>query len=162
MDILPGHILYIEDHEDTQELITLVLAESNYRVTTAGNVKEALKIAREQRFDLYLLDSWLPDGTGIELCKRIREFDHVTPIMFLSAAAYETDKQAAMDNGAQRYLVKPADMRVLSNEISALILAFANSQEPSAGFPRIDSPSRAGVDDRAMSSKVTNVKRVTP
>jgi DNA-binding response OmpR family regulator len=116
-----SHILYIEDHKDTQELVTLILAESNYRVTVTCNIRDALKLAQEQDFDLYILDSWLPDGSGIELCKRLREFDKVTPIMFLSAAAYEADKQAAMDHGAQSYLVKPTDIQALTNEVESLI-----------------------------------------
>ena len=121
MTVLQRHILYIEDHEDTRELVTILLEESNYRVTTACSVKDALKLARDGGFDLYIIDSWLPDGTGIEFCQRLREFDPGTPIMFLSAAAYDTDIQAALDNGAQRYLVKPADLQLLSNEVSALI-----------------------------------------
>jgi DNA-binding response OmpR family regulator len=118
-------ILYIEDHDDTRDLVALVLADSNCRVTTTSSSKEFLNLASQQHFDLYLLDSWLPDGSGIELCKQLREFDNETPIMFLSAAAYETDKQAAMNSGAQRYLVKPADIPGLRVEIDAL-LAVAN------------------------------------
>jgi len=121
MTVLQRHILYIEDHEDTRELVSLLLEESNYRVTTACSVKDALNLAREGGFDLYIIDSWLPDGTGIEFCQRLREFDPRTPIMFLSAAAYDTDIKAAMDNGALRYLVKPTDLQLLSNEVSALI-----------------------------------------
>ena len=121
MTVLQRHILYIEDHEDTRELVSLLLEESNYRVTTACSVKDALNLAREGGFDLYIIDSWLPDGTGIEFCQRLREFDPGTPIMFLSAAAYDTDIQAAMDNGALRYLVKPTDLQLLSYEVSALI-----------------------------------------
>jgi len=116
-----SHILYIEDHEDTRDLVTLVLAESNHRVTSTSNGKEALKLAREQQFDLYILDSWLADVTGIELCQRLREFDHGTPIMFFSGAAYETDKQAALENGAQCYLVKPADIKIFRDQVNALI-----------------------------------------
>ena len=59
--------------------------------------------------------------------------------MFLSAAAYETDKQAAMESGAQRYLVKPADIQVLSYEVNALILAFANKHDQAGGPPRSQS-----------------------
>ena len=121
MDNLRSHILYIEDHEDTRDLVTLVLTESNHRVTSTSNSEEALKRAREQQFDLYILDSGLADGTGIELCQRLREFDRGTPIMFFSGAAYETDKQEALDNGAQCYLVKPTDLKVFSDHVNALI-----------------------------------------
>ena len=134
MDILRSHILYIEDHEDTQELVTLVLAESNHRVTATSSSKDALKLAREQRFDLYILDSWFADGTGIELCQRLREFDRRTPIMFFSGAAYETEKQAALDNGAQCYLVKPADIQVLKDEVNSLIDASRNRSDMSRGI----------------------------
>ena len=51
------HVLYIEDHEDTRELVTLVLAERNYRVTTGSSIADALKLARENKVDLYMLDS---------------------------------------------------------------------------------------------------------
>ena len=129
MTVLQRHILYIEDHEDTREIVCLLLEASNYRVTTASCVTDALKLAREGRFDLYILDSWLPDGTGIDFCQRLRQFDTGTPVMFLSAAAYDTDIQAAMENGAQRYLVKPADLQVLSDEVSALISS-TNKYDP--------------------------------
>ena len=158
MENFQSHILYIEDHEDTRELVTLVLAKSNYRVTTTCSIEDALKLAREQHFDLYLLDSWLPDGTGIELCKRLREFDHGTPIMFLSAAAYETDKQAAMDSGAQRYLVKPADIQVLSLEVGALILAFANKQVQADRSKRSSSLELVSRVERKMKSNVLNLE----
>ena len=148
MDNIQRHILYIEDHDDTRELVTLVLTNSNYRVTTASSSKEALKLAREENFDLYILDSRLPDGSGIELCKRLRKLDHGTPIMFLSAAAYDTDKQDAMNNGAQRYLVKPDDIQVLSQEVNALILGLANEGDQSRPLARNRSLSSGSTDDR--------------
>ena len=129
MDIPQSHILYIEDHEDTKELVSLILAEANHRVTTTSSSKDALKLAREHEFDLYILDSWLADGSGVELCQRLREFDRVTPIMFFSGAAYETDKQTAIDSGAQGYIIKPADFDELCSEVSKLIDAFPRKPE---------------------------------
>ena len=118
------HVLYIEDHDDTRELVTLVLSQRNYRVTTGSTLADALKLAREHHFDLYMLDSWLPDGSGIDLCKRLREFDSSIPIMFLSGAAYEADKESAINSGAQVYMIKPADMDELCSEVSKLIDVF--------------------------------------
>ena len=69
MDAPKNHILYIEDHDDTRELVTLVLSGLNYRITTCSNIADALKLAREDEFDLYMLDSWLPDGSGVDLCR---------------------------------------------------------------------------------------------
>ena len=114
-------VLYIEDHEDTRELVTLVLEQRNYEVVTGSTIESGLALARSQHFDLYLLDSWLPDGSGLDLCRRIREFDKATPILFYSAAAYEADKDLAMRCGAQAYLVKPSQPSELCNLVVSLI-----------------------------------------
>src|ERR1044072_4028082 len=97
-------VLYIEDHEDTRELVTLVLEQKSVEVVTGSTIKSGVALAYSQKFDLYLLDSWLPDGSGLELCRRIREFDKETPIVFYSAAAYEIDRDQALGCGAQAYL----------------------------------------------------------
>ena len=123
------HVLYVEDHEDTRELVTLVLSERNYRVTTGSTLADALKLAREHHFDLYILDSWLPDGSGIDLCKRLREFDPGVPIMFFSGAAYEADKETAINSGAQGYMVKPTNLDELCSEVGKLIDVFPRKPE---------------------------------
>jgi DNA-binding response OmpR family regulator len=129
METRQHHVLYIEDHDDTRELVTLVLAERNYRVTTGSTIVDALKLANEHHFDLYMLDSWLPDGSGIDLCKRLRELNPGIPIMFLSGSAYEADKESAINSGAQGYLIKPADLDELCSEVSKLIDVFPRKRE---------------------------------
>lgn len=129
METRQHHVLYIEDHDDTRELVTLVLSERNYRVTTGATIVDALKLSREHHFDLYMLDSWLPDGSGIDLCKSLREFDPGIPIMFLSGAAYEADKETAINSGAQGYMIKPADIDELCSEVSKLIDVFPRKPE---------------------------------
>ena len=69
------HILYVEDDEDTRELVTYVLVKSNYKVIAAANWDDALMLARTNEFDLYLIDNWMSGGSGIDLCKKLREFD---------------------------------------------------------------------------------------
>jgi two-component system OmpR family response regulator len=125
MPLNRGHILYIEDHADTRELVELVLRQRNYEVTSSESVAAALKLAFENKFDLYLLDSWLPDGSGLDLCRKIREFDTRTPILFYSAAAYEVDRELALNCGAQAYLTKPTQNSELCDLVSALIDAGA-------------------------------------
>jgi DNA-binding response OmpR family regulator len=115
------HVLYIEDHDDTREFVTITLRELNYRVATSSNIEDALIMASANHFDLFILDSWLPDGSGIDLCKKLRQFNQHTPIMFFSAAAYEGDKQDAINSGAQAYLIKPDDLDLLGPEVSRLI-----------------------------------------
>src|SRR5918996_970214 len=99
-------VLYIEDHEDTRELVTLVLEQRCFEVVTGSTIESGIALAASQQFDLYLLDSWLPDGSGLDLCRQIREFDKATPIVFYSAAAYEIDREKAIKSGAQAYLTK--------------------------------------------------------
>ena len=114
-------VLYIEDHEDTRELVTLVLEQRSYEVVTGSTIESGVALADSQPFDLYLLDSWLPDGSGLDLCRQIREFDKATPILFYSAAAYEIDRADAIGCGAQAYLVKPSQPSELCNLVTSLI-----------------------------------------
>ncbi len=90
-------------------------------MTSAQTIATALELSRQRKFDLFLLDSRLPDGSGVDLCKAIRQFDADTPIIFFSAAAYEADKTMALEAGAQEYLTKPARLGELCEVISSLI-----------------------------------------
>src|SRR6267142_1624219 len=121
MQLSKHRIMYVEDHEDTCELITLVLQQRNFEVTTESTIEKGVRLAREQNFDLYLLDSWLADGSGLDLCKKIREFDRITPILFYSAAAYEVDRDMALNCGAQAYLIKPSHTWELCDLVCSLI-----------------------------------------
>jgi len=119
--IYKSKILLVEDHEDTSELMVLLLQQMDYEVATSASIAAALNLAESSNFDLFVLDSLLPDGTGTELCQRIRERDNSTPILFYSAQAYEHDKEEALSAGAQKYLVKPVDFGVFCNAVSELI-----------------------------------------
>jgi len=121
MQLSNRRILYIEDHADTRELVTIILRQNEYDVITGSTIEAGIQLARSGRFDLYLLDSWLPDGSGLDLCKQIREFDPLTPILFYSAAAYDADREDALKSGAQGYLIKPSHTSELCSLVSALI-----------------------------------------
>jgi len=112
-------ILLVEDEEDAKELCALTLAE--YELTCSSDFDEGLRLARQRDFDLYILDSWLPGKSGVELCRAIREFDPDTPILFYSAAAYERDIQEALREGAQAYLTKPASAHQVRQAVALLI-----------------------------------------
>ena len=127
-NIVP-RVLYIEEHEDTRELVTLVLEQRCFEVVTGSTIASGVALAGSQHFDLYLLDSWLPDGSGLDLCKRIREFDQQTPILFYSAAAYEADRDVALECGAQDYLVKPSQTSELCALVFSLIERFRRGYE---------------------------------
>src|SRR5262245_63851228 len=98
-------LLQVENHEDDWEMVALRLR--GYKLTFARDFDEGLRLARQGYFDLYILDNWLPGGSGVGLCRIIRVFDPHTPILFYSGAGYERDIQEALRSGAQAYLVKP-------------------------------------------------------
>jgi DNA-binding response OmpR family regulator len=112
-------ILLVEDYEDTRDLATLTLTE--YWLICARDFNEGLRLARQRYFDLYILDSWLPDRSGIELCRAIREFDPHTPVLFYSAAAYARDIEEALRAGAQDYIAKPVSPDKLRQAVARLI-----------------------------------------
>ena len=114
-------ILYTEDDADTRELVSYVLTTSNCKVTLADSDAKALLLAETIKFDLYLIDNWLREGSGIELCKKLRELDPGTPILFYSGAAFDKDKHEAFASGAQAYLIKPVDNDELVKEVFRLI-----------------------------------------
>jgi DNA-binding response OmpR family regulator len=116
-----ARILYAEDDSDTRELVTVILEGQNCQVIAIESADEALRLARAEHFDLYLIDNWMPGVSGVRLCEQLREFDQHTPVLFYSGAAYETDRERALASGAQGYLVKPVDGDELTAEVLRLI-----------------------------------------
>jgi CheY-like chemotaxis protein len=114
-------ILFVDDHEDTRVVILTWLSVLGYEVRAAACAVEGLKMARDEQFDLYLLDSRFADGTGKELCEKLREFDSDTPIVFYSGETPQRLKDA-MECDAQGYVIKPefdALPRVIEQALSA-------------------------------------------
>ena len=108
-------ILFVDDDDDTCEMIVVCFPQ--FEFVTADSMAAGLRLAQSRRFDLFLLDNWLPDGTGIELCRQIRQFDPCTPVVFYSAVANESDIQHALSAGAQAYVVKPESIEKLERVI---------------------------------------------
>lgn len=121
MNSFKGRILCTEDDPDTRELIILTLNFAGYEVICTDDPDKALELIKAEKFDLCLMDNWLPGISGDELCKKIREFDSKTPILFYSGAAYKEDKDRAHAAGAQGYLVKPVIESALLAEVARII-----------------------------------------
>src|ERR1700694_4555455 len=113
-------ILCVEDDEDTRDMMRVLLGEYGYEAVIAASVSDALESARSGGISLCIVDHWLTESSGIELCQQIRAFDSDTPIMFYSGAGYRADIQNGLDAGAQAYLVKP-DFDHLKPTIDRLI-----------------------------------------
>jgi|SRR6266850_2649646 len=113
-------ILCIDDHEDTSEMLKLLLAEEDYEVMTATNVEESLQLARSQEFDLYVLDRHLPDGSGLELCAKLNEITPGVPCLFYSGDVYDIHRSEALAAGADGYVAKP-DIEGLIENVRKLL-----------------------------------------
>jgi two-component system KDP operon response regulator KdpE len=105
-------VLVVEDEIQMRRFLRTALAAQDYAVAEAESVREALVAATTTSPELILLDLGLPDGDGIELTRRIREWSQV-PIIVISARGKEDDKVAALDAGADDYLTKPFGMKEL-------------------------------------------------
>ncbi|MGI9167018.1 MAG: response regulator transcription factor [Pyrinomonadaceae bacterium] len=100
-------ILCVDDHEDTSEMLKLLLSHEDYEVVTAVTSAEALQLAQSQEFDLYVLDKHLPDGSGLELCGKLGQITPDVPTMFYTGDAYEIHRQQCIAAGADGYVAKP-------------------------------------------------------
>jgi two-component system, OmpR family, response regulator RegX3 len=88
-------------------MLTHLLERSNYEVITAGSINDALRLIETEQFDLYILDKRLPDGSGLDLCRKFTEVTPHIPIIFYSGDAYALHRQEGLCAGAEAYVSKP-------------------------------------------------------
>jgi two-component system KDP operon response regulator KdpE len=99
-------VLLIEDEPQMRRFLRAALDDGQYHLVEAATAREGLAQAASRNPDIILLDLGLPDGDGLDLTRRIREWS-TRPIIVLSARGMEADKVAALDAGADDYLTKP-------------------------------------------------------
>jgi len=112
-------ILVVDDHDDTLRSMKLLLTRLGYEVLAAENMTDALHIAEEEPFDILLSDIGLPDGSGLELLKRIREMRDV-PALALSGFGMDEDIERSRDAGFSDHLTKPVSIDRLQAAIAQL------------------------------------------
>jgi DNA-binding response OmpR family regulator len=113
-------ILIVEDEVALQETLAYNLKRQGYDVNTAGDGNEALKLARELRPDLILLDVMLPGIDGFEICRILRQ-EMNTPVLMLTARDDEIDRVVGLEVGADDYMTKPFSMRELMARVKAML-----------------------------------------
>ncbi len=101
----PKRILIVEDDRDTVKLVTAFLLRDGYRVLSANNGIAGLRLAREEKPDLVVLDLMLPGLDGWEICRAIRE-ESAVPIIMLTAMVDEEDRLTGLELGADDYVTK--------------------------------------------------------
>ena len=102
-------------------MMAALLQDCGYGVLTAGSVAEGFELAKEILFDLYILDVRLPDGTGVELCQKLRELHPKTPILYYSAYGDEADHENALMVCGDAYLKKPVCIADIQECIARLL-----------------------------------------
>jgi two-component system, OmpR family, response regulator ResD len=113
-------VLCVDDHEDTSEMLKLLLSQEDYEVVTTQTGAEALRLATAEEFDLYVLDRQLPDGSGLELCQKLTKAMPNVPCIFYSGDAYDIHKAEAFAAGADGYVAKP-DIDALIENVRKLL-----------------------------------------
>ena len=113
-------VLCVDDHRDTSEMLQMLLSEEDYEVHTAATMEEACKMASDTKYDLYVLDKRLPDGTGIELCGTLTMITPNVPCIFYTGDAYEIHRREAFAAGAAAFVAKP-DIEGLINAVHGLL-----------------------------------------
>ena len=121
-----ARVLYIDDDEDSRVMLSTLLRFWRIETKAVGTGAQALSSIQAERFDLYLLDVRLPDLDGFELCRRMRDYDSHTPILFFSGAAHEADKKRGIKAGANAYVIKP-DLAGLVGTIKQLFSPAASA-----------------------------------
>ena len=116
MEHTKARILHVDDHQDTRLMMAALLQDRGYGVMTAGSVAEAVDLAKNIDFDLYILDIRLPDGTGVELCRKLRLIHPRVPKIYYSAYGDPHEVEGALCDCGDAYLQKPvciADIEAL-------------------------------------------------
>ena len=119
-----ARILCVEDNRDSREMIATLLRGTNkdYDVTAVETAAEALALNGKDRFDLYILDIWLPGMDGVDLCRRLRERGVTEPIMFFSAMGVQAkDRDYVLSAGADEFLVKSVDLDRFTETVERLL-----------------------------------------
>lgn len=99
-------ILVVDDEKEIADLLELYLISDGFQVKKAYDAQEGLRIMKEEKIDLVLLDIMMPNIDGLEMCRRIRETNNV-PIIMVSAKTQELDKIVGLTTGADDYVTKP-------------------------------------------------------
>lgn len=127
-------ILIIDDDPDTIEFLRIVFTVRGRELTGAPTGTEGLRLARERHFDLILVDVMMPDIDGYEVCRRLRA-DPATaniPVVILTARSSLVDQTLGLEAGADRFLIKPVGISILTGLADTLITEHRQTEGKSA------------------------------
>lgn len=122
-------IFFVEDDQSLIKGLSFALAKQGYETDIARTKLEAERMWHDRNYELVILDVSLPDGSGYDICKMIRETSK-TPIIFLTAADEETDIIMGLDMGGDDYITKPFKLSIFLSRVNALLRRSGNFEQP--------------------------------
>jgi two-component system, OmpR family, phosphate regulon response regulator PhoB len=158
MGAMPSHVLIVEDERDLQKVMSYNFKQAGFDVVCAADGQTALRAVREERFDLVILDLMLPDLSGTEVCRRLKQGPTTSdiPVIMVTAKGEEVDRVVGFELGADDYLVKPFSVRELILRAQAVLRRTSPDKPSSAerfefGRLRVDRAAhRAWVDEQEV------------
>ncbi len=114
-------ILLVDDEVELTEPLQRILANQGHVVDSANNGDRGWELAQTGDYDLLILDWMMPEKSGVEICRQLREREDRTPVLILTAKDTLDDRVAGLDSGADDYLVKPFELRELLARVRALL-----------------------------------------
>ncbi|MEU1853065.1 response regulator [Streptomyces sp. NPDC019990] len=118
-----ARVLIADDDADIRDLVAFKLTQSGHRVTAVEDGMAALRAAREQLFELVLLDIRMPGMSGLDVCRAVRADPGTAslPVILITARSQEGDVELGFAAGADDYIVKPFSPRELSSRVTAML-----------------------------------------
>ena len=112
-----SHILVVDDESADLNLARRSLEKQEHKVLSAGTAKEAIQYLRNSQVDVVVLDVMLPDGDGLDVLRKIRDFDKHLPVILMTSSSDSSTSIRAMKHGALDYLFKPIDVAKLRSVV---------------------------------------------
>lgn len=122
-------LLVVEDNPSTLKMLAFLLRNEGYSVHAVSSAHVGLDLLRNEPIDLLVLDVMLPDGSGLQICRKLREEGMTLPILVISALGRRDDKLAALNEGADDYMTKPFD----PSEVVARVHSLIRRTQPTLG-----------------------------
>ena len=149
----------VEDDRPLAELLTEYAASHGITMLHAATAGDGLRLIVEHSPDVVLLDVMLPDFSGVELCRRVRQRSDV-PIVMLTARDGELDRISGLDNGADDYLVKPFSSPELLARLRAQVRRFRGLLKPPSGTLAVG-PLSVDIESRTVTWQASRVELTT-
>lgn len=115
------NILVVEDEKDIQKIIKLYLENDGFTVMLANNGEQGLNVLYENKIDLTIVDWMMPKMNGIDFCKKVRKLNIPTKLIMLTAKSEHEDEIVGLTHGADDYIKKPFDPKILLLQIKKIL-----------------------------------------